>query len=346
MIDSLVRDNVKKLEPYTSARHLHQTGLLLDANENAFGSVASSPVKLELNRYPDPYSRRLKKKLSAFLKVSQERLFVGVGSDEIIDLLIRLFLSSNEEVLILEPTYGMYRVAAEIAGVECKTSLLSPGFQVDRSSVRKAVTSRTKIIFCCSPNNPTGNLLAWQDIEWICSSFRAMVVVDEAYIEFARSSSLAKVAEAFENLVVLRTFSKAWGLAGARIGYGVMDPIVVDYLNKIKPPYNLSSVSAFLAEQALRGKKRCLQWTREIVKERQKLSKELKLFGFEVFPSEANFILVRRLKSSLLARQLAARFNIVVRDVSGKPGLSNCLRITIGTPSQNKRLLKALGELT
>jgi len=205
---------------------------------------------------------------------------------------------------------------------------------------------KTKIIFCCSPNNPTGNLLNPSDIKKLCASFKGIVVVDEAYIEFAGKPSILRQIRFPKNLVVLRTFSKAWGLAGARIGYAVMDPAVVEYLNKIKPPYNLSSVSAYLAQKALGEQAQFLRWRREILKERQKIAKKLLALGFEVFPSESNFVLARKAGAAKFVKKLAKKSGIIIRDVSTKPRLANCVRITVGTPEQNDRLLDALSALS
>lgn len=345
MIDTLIRPIIKTLKPYTSARHLHQDGLLLDANENPFGSTVENPFNLDLNRYPDPFCKKLKKALSSYVGTKEENLFVGVGSDEIIDLLIRLFVNSDEEIIICEPTYGMYQVAADIAGVKARIALLTNEFQLDLNAIKKAESSKTKLLFCCSPNNPTGNLLKTNDIELLSKSFSGIVVVDEAYVEFSGTPSLVGQLHLPENVVVLRTFSKAFGLAGLRVGYGIMNPKIVAYLNKIKPPYNMNAVSAYLAEEALSNQAQFLKWKREILQEREKLSKGLQSLGFVVFPSDANFILAKRANGSAIAKQLAERFKIIIRDVSGKPGLSDCVRVTVGTPKQNESLLKAMGEL-
>lgn len=345
MIDALVRPNVKKLKPYTSARHLHQEGLLLDANENPFGSVVKVPFQLELNRYPDPFCKGLKNGLSKYLQTAPENLFIGVGSDEIIDLLIRLFVGPDEEVIVCEPTYGMYQVAADIAGIASRRCLLTSDFQLDLNAIGPQAGSKTRLLFCCSPNNPTGNVLNPEDIEKLCKNFQGIVVVDEAYVEFSSKPSLLRALKLPENLVLLRTFSKAWGLAGARIGYAIMNPKIVEYLNKIKPPYNMNSVSALLAQQALENEKQFLEWRKVILAEREKLSNGFGALGFKVFPSEANFILVRRAGGARLVKRLAEEFKIIVRDVSGKSGLADCVRVSVGTPEENARLLKAAGEL-
>ncbi len=345
MIQSLIRPNLIKFQAYSSARHLYQEGLFFDANENPFGSVVKSLFGLELNRYPDPFARKLKERLSEYVGVKPEALFTGVGSDEVIDLLIRLFVSEDEEVIIFEPTYGMYRAAAEIAGVKIKTALLTSDFQIDFSVFKKQLTSKTKMVFCCSPNNPTGNLLEEEAILKLCKSFKGIVVVDEAYIEFASRPSLTAKLKKFENLVLLRTFSKAWGLAGIRVGYAVALPLIVEYLNKIKPPYNLNSVSASIAEQALGKTAQVSRWIKVILREREKLGNVLEELGYEAFESEANFILAKRRDASHLVKELARRFGIITRDMSSKPHLEDCFRISVGTPRQNQKLKSALRKI-
>ena len=197
MIDELVRKNVKDMKPYTSARSLHQSGMFFDANENALGSTVALQGMPELNRYPDRYSKKLRGALGKFLKISEKNIFAGNGSDEIIDLLIRVFVESNEEMIVLEPTYGVYKVAGDTAGAKVKACFLNDKFQINLQSLWKTVSAETKMIFCCSPNNPTGNLLREKDIVEVCRKFRGIVVVDEAYIEFASKPSLARKVEKF-----------------------------------------------------------------------------------------------------------------------------------------------------
>lgn len=347
MIESLVQPHLRGLKPYESARHLHpdMKGILLDANENAFGSVVKAPYGLTLNRYPDPFSKELKHALSHYVGLSEEHIFVGVGSDEVIDLLIRLFVGPREEVILFEPTYGMYRVASEIAGAKIQSCPLNDEFQLDLRSFKKLVSSKAKMAFCCSPNNPTGNSLEENSVVKLCKSFGGMVIVDEAYVEFASAPSLARLIPKLKNLAVLRTFSKAWGLAGLRVGYALAQPEVVAYLNKIKPPYNLNALSAYLAKQALQQKKQMARWRNQILKEREKLSRTLEELGCEVFPSDANFILIRIPEAARVAKALASNYHIIVRDFSNRRHLGDCLRLAVGTPEQNKLLVKAMGKL-
>src|SRR3989344_9151384 len=227
MINSLIRSNLKNFKAYSSARSLYQRGVFMDANENSLGSALSAENDSELNRYPDPLSMDLRKALGKFLSISEKNIFVGNGSDEIIDLLIRLFVEQDEEKIILETTYGMYKVVAEIAGVNVKSILLKSDFQIDVPNLLSQISSKTKIIFLCSPNNPTGNLVKLEDVKNICTNFKGIVVVDEAYIEFSSKPSLVGKVSSIENLVILRTFSKAWGLAGIRVGYAVAQETVI-----------------------------------------------------------------------------------------------------------------------
>lgn len=345
MITSLIRSNLRNFQPYSSARSLYQKGVFMDANENALGSVIDVNFDNQLNRYPDPYSLDLRRALGQFLGISEKNIFVGNGSDEAIDLLIRLFVEPNEEIMVMEPTYGMYKVAAEVTGVAVRNCLLTKNLQVDVDNLLAQKSSKTKIIFCCSPNNPTGTLIPAQDIEKLCKNFRGIVVVDEAYVEFASKPSLVIKVGLLENLVVLRTFSKAWGLAGIRVGYAVAQELVIDYLNKIKPPYNLNRISSKLAIQALAQYPKMLAFRETILQEREKLSKDLTSLGFKVFPSEANFLLVKYPKASVIAKKLADDYGIIIRNFGSKPMLKDCVRISAGTPEQNQSLIAALSKI-
>lgn len=345
MITSLIRSNLRNFKPYSSARSLYQKGVFMDANENSLGSVIDINFDNELNRYPDPYSLELRRALGQFLAVSEKNIFVGNGSDEAIELLIRLFVEPDEEIMIMEPTYGMYKVAAEVAGVAVKNCPLTKDFRVDIDILLAQVTAKTKLIFCCSPNNPTGTLIPVQDIERLCRNFNGIVVVDEAYIEFASKPSLTGKINELENLVVLRTFSKAWGLAGIRVGYAVAQEQIVEYLNKIKPPYNLNRISGKLAMRALAQYSKMSELREIILAERCKLTKDLTNLGFKVFPSEANFLLVYYPKASAIAKKLADGYGIIIRDFGFRPQLLDCVRISVGTPEQNRSLIAALSKI-
>ena len=345
MIDQLVRKNIKDMKPYSSARSLYQSGMFFDANENALGSTVTLDGIPELNRYPDPYSKNLREALGKFLDLSEVNIFAGNGSDEIIDLLIRLFVNPDESVLVIEPTYGMYKVAAETAGVGVQSCSLNDEFQIDVPSVLDSVTPKTKIIFCCSPNNPTGNLLRTEDIEELCKKFKGIVIVDEAYIEFASKESLSKRVADFENLVILRTFSKIWGLAGIRVGYAIANEKVIQYLDKIKAPYNINRISSALAIKALAEKDTVAEFKDTILKERKRMEKHLTEMGLTVFPSDANFLLVKYPTASKIAKQLADESKLIIREFGNKKLLENCVRISIATPEQNDVLLTAIRKL-
>lgn len=344
--EDLVRSNIRQLRPYRSARQDHLEGILLDANENSFGSIISLNG-LQLHRYPDPYQSKLRAKLAELHGLHPENIFVGSGSDEVIDLLIRIFCEpARDSVLIPEPTYGMYRVAANINNVHVDTNLLTDEFQLDVADILEKIRSNTKMIFCCSPNNPTGNLLRPPDIQYLCANVNAIVVVDEAYIEFAGHGSVVPLLREYPNLVVVRTFSKAMGLAGIRLGYCIAHPVVIDYLLKVKAPYNVNSVSATLGLQALGILEERQRLIDRIRSERQKLMNSLRDVSFVqiVYPSDANFLLVRVKNAQFVFTELKHR-GIIVRDRSAEPKLENCLRITVGNPAENNILVAAFREL-
>lgn len=340
---ALVRPHLVNLQPYSSARDefdQSQTGqeqfVYLDANENPFDTG--------YNRYPDPYQRELKRKIADIKKVEAEQIFLGNGSDEAIDLIIRLFCNEGDNVLIPSPTYGMYKVSAEINNVKVKQVLLSEDFQWHEGII-DAADERTKIVFICSPNNPTGNLV---DVSWIIDRFKCIVVVDEAYIDFVRGrfkevhTGLLKQSP---NLIVLQTLSKAWGLAGLRLGMAFAHPQIIALLNKIKPPYNISEASQKLALQALAKTDEKDEWVRLILLERDRVARLLlKLKGVQkVFPSHANFLLVKIDNARDVYNNLVID-KIVVRDRSQVKLCEDCLRITIGTYEENEKLLQALRQ--
>lgn len=341
-ITALARENVKKLQPYSSARDDFQgmASLYLDANENPFESG--------FNRYPDPHQKELKQVIGTLRGVATDQLFLGNGSDEAIDLLIRTFCEPGRDaVLIPQPTYGMYSVSAATNDIAINSVLLTPDFQLDTKAVLQAVTPSTRIIFLCSPNNPSGNLLRIQDIEQLLNGVNCLVVVDEAYIDFTDQTSWSQRLPEFENLIVLQTLSKAWGLAGLRLGICIAHPEVIALLNKIKPPYNINSFTQTEALNRLTEKPAA---TREQVnllrQERIHLSESLKKIKRvrRVFPSDANFILVRIDDAREVYRQLVSK-GTVVRDRSGVVLCADCLRITIGTPAENRLLIDQLNNL-
>ncbi len=342
VINDLVRPNIRRLKPYHSARQDFLSGVLLDANENSLGTTAPTDG-IALNRYPDPFQRVLRERLALLNGVSPEEIFVGVGSDEVIDLLVRIFCEPGQDnVILAEPTYGMYRVAAEIQNVEVRSVLLTDDFQPDVPALIGAVNDRTKLIFACSPNNPTANTLRRQDILAL-AGVHAVVVVDEAYWDFSNAPSLVAKIREMPNLVVMRTLSKAWGLAGIRLGYAVADRGIVQWLMKVKPPYNINALTASAALRALDNQKRKDEFVRHILVERAWLSEQLAGIPAvrTVFPSETNFLLVRCTDARRIYATLAQQ-GIIVRDRSMEPKLENCLRVTVGTHEQNVRLIDAM----
>lgn len=341
-LESLVRENIKKLVPYSSARdEFHgEAKIFIDANENSLGS----PLTKWYNRYPDPYQQELKEKLSEIKSVPKENIFIGNGSDEVIDILYRAFCEpAKDNVIICPPTYGMYEVSANINNVFLKKINLTRDFQLDLPALEEAVDEHTKIIWLCSPNNPTANSLNREDIEIILNNFPGLVVVDEAYINFSRHRSFVQELKEYPNLVVMQTLSKAWGLAALRIGMAFADEYVVRVMNKIKPPYNISQAAQELASKALDEVDQVNDMIRLLVEERKSLEEKLKLVSIvkHIYPSDANFLLVRVTDAKAIYNYLLGK-SIVVRDRSKVELCEGCLRITVGNPNENKVLLEAL----
>ncbi|MCE2996421.1 MAG: histidinol-phosphate transaminase [Flammeovirgaceae bacterium] len=340
-ITQLVRPNISKLKPYSSARDDFKgsASVYLDANENPYPS--------DFNRYPDPHQQKLKTKIAAIKNIPTENIFVGNGSDEPIDLLLRAFCEPGvDNVLIPEPTYGMYTVSANINNIAIRNISLTPDFDLDVEAISKAWDKNTKLLFLCSPNNPSGNLLSEEKIIQLLHTFPGLVVVDEAYIDFTkRPSFLAKIND-YSNLVVLHTLSKAWGLASLRIGMCFAPPEIIQVLNKIKPPYNISGINQQLAEQALNEVVRKEKNVQEIIVQREWLKKELKELPsvHQVYPSEANFLLIK-IDRAREKYQRLIQTGVVVRDRSSVILCQDCLRITVGTPEENQQLVKALKKL-
>jgi histidinol-phosphate aminotransferase len=337
----LVRKNVMALSPYSSARDEFEgtASVYLDANENPFDTG--------YNRYPDPHQKAIKGALAEIKKIQVNQIFLGNGSDEAIDLLIRMFCQPGvHNVLIPQPTYGMYKVSADINEVTVKTISLTSTFDLDPESVLKNVDSDTRIIFLCSPNNPSGNLLSAKSIENVLNSFHGMVVVDEAYIDFTGTPSWISKLPKFNNLIVLQTFSKAWGLAGLRLGMAFAHSFVIEMMNKIKPPYNINGLTQKIALEYLAKPGQTNAWVRQIVKERIRLAENMAKLSFvlQVFPSDANFLLIRMTDARKKYDQLLAG-GVVVRDRSNVKLCNDCLRITVGTGNENDLLLEALKKL-
>ena len=346
-IKKLARKNILDLAPYSSARNKYLSVILLDANENSFGSVFEDSEVSDLNRYPDPNHFQLKNKAAKVFSVEKNNLFFGVGSDEIIDLLIRAFgRPAKDSAVIAEPTYGMYKVCCDINEIKVIKAELTASFQIDIEKMLKAIEPDTKFIFLCSPNNPTGNKLDREDIIRLLNEFAGLIILDEAYIDFSEDNSLINEITRFPNLVVLRTFSKAWGMAGVRCGFCAADEEVVNLLMKIKSPYNLSKLTINAVLKALSNFEKRDNFIREIKSEKIRLTRELEnLEKIEkVFASDANFILFKCAYAKETYTKLAMK-GIIIRDRSSQVNLENCLRVTIGTKTENDKFLNALKEV-
>jgi histidinol-phosphate aminotransferase len=339
-IQSLIRKNVRNLKPYSSARDEFKgtASVWLDANEN--------PNNNGLNRYPDPLQKKLKERICELKGVPTENIFLGNGSDEAIDLLFRGFCEpGKDKVMICSPTYGMYQVSAGINDVKVIDVPLTADFQLDIPSIRKHVSDpNLKLVFICSPNNPTGNCMKSEEILALVSKFNGLVVIDEAYIDFSESGSLAVALNEFNNLVVLQTLSKAWGLAGIRLGMAFANEEVIDVLNCIKPPYNVNQLTQEVALKELAGEEKFKLEVEAIISERKRLKNELQPLKnvLEIYPSEANFLLVRFADPKAVYHVLLSKW-IVVRDRSNVA--EGCLRITVGTEKENALLIEELKKL-
>lgn len=340
----LLRENIKRLVPYSSARDEFkgEARVFLDANENSLGS----PLTKWYNRYPDPLQWKVKQALSVVKGVAPENIFLGNGSDECIDLLYRAFCNPGKDnVIINPPTYGMYAVSADINDVELRRASLLEDFQLDLVHLESLVDENTKIIWICSPNNPTANSMNREDIEIVLNNFPGLVVVDEAYINFSRHRSFIQELSEYPNLVVLQTMSKAWGLAGLRLGMAFASEAIVGIYNKVKPPYNISQANQELALKALEETGQVNEMIRALVSMRDALAGDLmKLPVVEkVYPSDANFLLVKTKETKRLYDFLL-KAGIVVRDRSRVQYCEGCLRITVGTEKENKELITVLNQ--
>lgn len=344
-INNLQRENIKNLKPYSTARDEYkgQASVFLDANENGYGS----PLDVNFNRYPDPLQLDLKDAISKIKGVPIENTFLGNGSDEAIDLLYRAFCEPGKDnVIILPPTYGMYEVSAGINNVETRKVNLLPNFQLDLEKIAEAIDENTKLIFICSPNNPTGNSIIRTDIETVLANFNGLVIIDEAYINYAKQRTFIQELTEYPNLVILQTFSKAWGLAALRLGMAFAARPVIDILNKVKPPYNINQATQDLALKALENIAQVNEWIKITVAERENLSEELINLPIvkKVHASDANFILIEVI-DALKTYDALVNQGIIVRDRSKVTLCEGCLRITIGTPQENEILLAALKAL-
>ena len=341
-LDNLVRPNIKKVTPYSSARDEFSgaAAVFLDANENSYGS----PLTRWYNRYPDPHQQKVKEKLTSIKGVPENQTFLGNGSDECIDLLLRAFCEPGKDnIIICPPTYGMYEVSASINDIEVKKVNLTAAFQPDINQIEATIDDHTKMIFFCSPNNPTGNSLDISLIEIVLNNYFGLVVIDEAYINFSRHRSFTHQLTEYPNLVVLQTLSKAWGLAGLRLGIAYASENICEILNRIKPPYNISQATQELVLQALENVDQVNTMIVGIVEQRKKLAQDLTTVSTveHVYPSDANFLLVK-IKDAGKCYHYLLEKGIVVRDRSNVILCEGCLRITVGTDTENQRLLEAL----
>lgn len=338
-LDALIRPNIRTLKPYSSARHefTGEAQVFLDANENSFGSPLPDPF----NRYPDPLQWQVKFQLARVKGIPAENIFIGNGSDEVIDLAYRIFCEPGlDNVIVCPPTYGMYQVNAQINNVAVRQVPLTSDFQLDVEGILQAVDAHTKLLFVCSPNNPTGNSMRREDVELVLNNFPGLVIIDEAYINYARQKSFMAELTEYPNLIVMQTLSKAWGLAALRVGMAFASLDIIDWFNKVKPPYNINDATQQLVLEALGQTDLVNSWIRDTVDERERLARALRLLPMvqRVFASDANFLLVQVADADAVYAFLSAA-GIVVRNRSKEPGCAQCLRITIGTPEENDRLL-------
>jgi histidinol-phosphate aminotransferase len=343
-IQNFVRENVKQMKPYSSARDEFKDFetadmIFLDANEN--------PFENGVNRYPDPQQRTVKSVLSKLKGISESQILFGNGSDEVLDLLFRAFCEPKvDNVITLPPTYGMYGVLANINAVENREVLLSEDFQPQIEKILEAVDENTKIIFLCSPNNPTGNTFSDESVAYLLKNFNGLVVIDEAYIDFSKKESWINEFDEYPNLVITQTLSKAYGMAGIRLGICYASAEIISVLNKIKPPYNVNELTQQRALKRLLTKNKVRNEIDKILEQREKLMGKLKSISFieEIYPTEANFILVKVDDANKRYNELISK-GIVIRNRTTQPLCENCLRLTVGTTSENIKLIKALKEL-
>ena len=339
-LNEIVRENVKKLIPYSSARDdfKGKTGIFMDANENPYGN---------LNRYPDPYQRDLKTAIAKVKGIEEEKIFLGNGSDEIIDLCFRVFCNPGvDKALTFTPTYGMYEVSASVNDIEAVKLPLNNSFQIDLNKTENWLSDkRVKLLFICSPNNPTANAMNYHDVEYIITKFNGIVVIDEAYIDFSEKPSFIKLVDKYPNLILMQTFSKAFGLAAVRVGMAFSNPEIVKYFNKLKPPYNISTINQKAVLHKLSQIEQCKRQVLRIKKERDRLLIILSKMNIveKVYPSDANFLLAKVKNAEYIYNELVNR-NIIIRNRSKM--VDNCVRITIGKKSENDRLINALKSIS
>jgi len=337
-MENLLRPNIKNLKPYSSARdeYTGEAAVFLDANENPFNKP--------YNRYPDPHQRKLKSKIAGIKHVAPENIFLGNGSDEAIDLVIRAFCEpGTDNIISISPTYGMYQVAADINNVEVRKVLLTPDFELDTKALLSSADKNSKIMFVCSPNNPTGNCFREEDVRLLLETFPGIVVVDEAYIDFAPEKSLLPKLSNYPNLIILQTFSKAWGMAGIRLGMAFAMSSIINVFSKIKYPYNVNILTQEKAFEQLAENANMQKWVDALLDERKRMVSALEKMSFvrKIHPTDANFVLIAVNNPERIYNYLVEK-KIIVRDRSNVALCEGCLRITIGTSDENNMLLEAL----
>lgn len=340
-LQQLVRKNVWNMKAYSSARDEFkgEASVFLDANEN--------PLNDKYNRYPDPLQWALKEKIAKIKNTIPEKIFLGNGSDEPIDLVIRIFCEPRiDNVVAIDPTYGMYQVCADVNDVEYRKVLLNDNFDLDAQKLLDKTDSNTKLIYLCSPNNPTGNLLNRKEIEEILDAFSGIVIVDEAYIDFASEETWISQLDKYPNLIVLQTFSKAWGLAAVRLGMAFASPEIIKLFNKVKYPYNVNVLTQNYVNSELDRLELRKEWVKELLKGRDYLNAELAKLPYvqKIYPTDANFILVKVKDANGLYNQLADK-GVIVRNRNSVSLCAGCLRITVGTENENNTLIKVLNTL-
>ena len=340
-IAQLVRENIRVLKPYSCARHEYRgdASVYLDANEN--------PMNTPYNRYPDPLQEELKAKISQVKAIRPSQIMLGVGSDEPIDLLIRIFCEPKKDhIVAIDPTYNMYKVCADVNDVEYRPVLLNDDFSLNARTLLEAVDEETKIIFLCSPNNPSGNVLERDEVRLVLNSFKGITVMDEAYIDFSSQSSWLTELDDYPKLVVLQTFSKAWGLASARCGMAFASEEIIGYLNKVKYPYNINMLTQRFVSEQLDHEDRKNQWVEILLEQRAFLEQKLGELSIieKIYPSEANFLLVRVSDPEEVYNRLVKK-GVIIRKRNNLSLCSGCLRITVGTAEENKIVLTELKKI-
>ncbi len=337
-IEQLIRPNIKSLKPYSSARDEYsgEEAIFLDANENPFNAP--------YNRYPDPYQRKLKKRIAEIKGVSPDSIFLGNGSDEPIDLAFRAFCEPGiDNVVSIDPTYGMYQVAADINNIETRKVKLSADFDLDVNGLLAAADENSKLLFICSPNNPTANSFKREDIITLIKNFEGIVILDEAYIDFVPEKSSLKELVNYPNLIILQTFSKAWGMAGLRLGMAFASPQIIAVFNHIKYPYNINQLTQLKALELLESENSKNKWVEVLMKQKEIMAEKLDEYSFvqKIYPSDANYLLIKTIAPKAIYNFLVQQ-GVIVRDRSTVTLCEGCLRITVGSEEDNKLLFKGL----